>query len=223
MAADESAAELVDVERDLGDQHRRRSPGDPRMGSDPPGVAAHHLDEHHPVVALGGRVQAVDRIGGDLHGGVEAERQVGTDDVVVDRLRHADDRQAELGVQVARDAQAPVATDDDQAVEPEVGERALDPFDAVVGVERAPPPGTEHRPAAREQTAHRLDRERRRPPLHHAVPRVEEADDLVAVRPLALADDRTDHRVQPGAVAAAGEDSDSHESRWYGRATADSP
>ena len=36
-------------------------PGD----GDPAGVAAHHLDDHHAVVRLGGRVQAVDRLGRD--------------------------------------------------------------------------------------------------------------------------------------------------------------
>ena len=36
------------------------------------------------------------------------------------------------------------------------------------------------------------------------------ADELVAVASDALADDRADHRVQPGAVAAAGEHSDPH-------------
>ena len=49
-----------------------------------------------------------------------------------------------------------------------------------------------------------------RAPLAHAVPRVEEADQLVAVDPLALADDGPDHGVEPGAVASAGEDPDSH-------------
>ena len=41
--------------------------------------------------------------------------------------------------------------------------------------------------------------------------------DLVAVDPLALADDGPDHGVQPGAVAAAGEDADSHAGERSGR------
>ena len=43
---------------------------------------------------LGRRRDAVDRLGGDLHRGVEAERDVGRGDVVVDRLRDADERHA---------------------------------------------------------------------------------------------------------------------------------
>ena len=62
-------------------------------------VAAHHLDDHHTVVRLGGGVQPVDRVAGDLHGGVEAEGELGRADVVVDRLGHADARDP-VGLQV---------------------------------------------------------------------------------------------------------------------------
>ena len=96
VTALDAIAHLVDVERHLRDQDDGRAAGDAGVGGDPAAVAAHHLDHHHPVVALGGGVQPVDRVGGDLHRGVEAERQVGADDVVVDRLRHADDRQTEV-------------------------------------------------------------------------------------------------------------------------------
>ena len=66
----------------------------PLMHGDPAGVAAHHLDDHHAVVRLGGRVQAVDRLGADRDGRVEAEGVVGAGEVVVDRLRDADDRRS---------------------------------------------------------------------------------------------------------------------------------
>ena len=98
----DAVTDLVDVERELGDEHDRRAAGDPGVGRDPAAVATHHLDDHHPVVALGGGVQTVDRVGGDLHRGVEAERLVGAVDVVVDRLRHADDRQTVVVVRAGR-------------------------------------------------------------------------------------------------------------------------
>ena len=41
----------------------------------------------------GGCVDAVDDLGGDVHGSVEAEGDVGAVDVVVDGLRQADDVQ----------------------------------------------------------------------------------------------------------------------------------
>ena len=45
------------------------------MERDPARVAAHDLHHHDPVVALGRGVEAVDRLGGDVHRGVEAEGQ----------------------------------------------------------------------------------------------------------------------------------------------------
>ena len=46
-------------------------------------------------------------------------------------------------------------------------------------------------------------------PLDHPAPALADADVLVALR-VRLPADRADHRVQAGAVAAAGEDSDPH-------------
>ena len=89
-----AAATSSTVSSQLGDQDPVGAAGDAREDGDPAGVAAHHLDDHHAVVRLRRRVQAVDRVGRDLDRGVEAERVVGADDVVVDRLRHADHRHA---------------------------------------------------------------------------------------------------------------------------------
>ena len=89
VAAPDPVAHLVHVERPLGHEDRVGAAGHAAVGGDPARVAAHHLHHHHPVVRLGGGVQPVDRVGGDLHGGVEAEGEVGARQVVVDRLRHA--------------------------------------------------------------------------------------------------------------------------------------
>ena len=125
--------------------------------------------------------------------------------------------QARFLVQLAGDAQRAVAADDDEAVEAEVGERRPDVGDAVGRVERAAPLGAEHGAAPRQRTAHRLDRQRHRPPLEHPVPGVEEPDELVAVGALALAHDGPDDGVQAGAVPASREDSDAHGCRLRGR------
>ena len=101
-------------------------------------------------------------------------------------------------VQLAGDGQRAVAADDDQPVEPELGEGLLHPLDAVGVVVRAAPLGAEQRAASRQHPAQRADVELQVAPLEHTVPGVEEADDLVAVVDLALADDGADHRVQPG-------------------------
>ena len=59
-----------------------------------PRVAAHHLDEHHAVVRLGRGRQPVERVGHDVDRGLEAEGLLGRGEVVVDRLRYADHRDA---------------------------------------------------------------------------------------------------------------------------------
>ena len=66
-------------------------------------------------MALGGRVEAVDRLRRDLDGGVEAEGAVGAGEVVVDGLGDADDRQ--LPRQLVGGVERAVAADGDEAVE----------------------------------------------------------------------------------------------------------
>ena len=178
------------------------------MGGDPAGVPAHHLDDHHAVVRLGGRVQPVDRVGDDLHGGLEAERHVGAAEVVVDRLRHAHDRHA-VFVQAQRDAERVLAADRDQHVDAAALERAPHERGAVaavgVGVGAR---GAEDRAAAREDPGRALERELHRLVAQDARPAVAEAEERVSAFGEAAADDRADHAVQPGAVASAGEQRD---------------
>ena len=83
-------ADFLDVEGLLGDEDHVGAARQARVQRDPARVPAHHLDDQRPVVALGRRVQPVDRLHGDVHGGVEAERVIRRAEVVVDRLRDAD-------------------------------------------------------------------------------------------------------------------------------------
>ena len=117
----------------------------PREERDPAGVAAHRLDDDDPVVRLGGRVAAVDRLGRDRDGGVEAEGVVGAVEVVVDRLRDADDRQVLLGEEPRRDAERVLAADRDERVD--LLERALDALDAALVLERVRARGADDRAA----------------------------------------------------------------------------
>ena len=117
VAAADELADPLDVEGLLRDQDQVGAAGEPGVEGDPAGVAAHHLDDQHPVVAVGGRVQAVDRLHRDVDRGVEAEGVVGGAEVVVDRLRHADDLQAVLLVQARGGAQRVLAADRDQPVD----------------------------------------------------------------------------------------------------------
>ena len=81
-------------QRHLRDQHDVGAAGDARGDGDVAGVAAHHLQHHDPLVAGAGRVQAVERLGGDGDGRRVADRPLGIGDVVVDGLGNADEGQA---------------------------------------------------------------------------------------------------------------------------------
>src|SRR5215208_1111247 len=131
VAMADPLADLLDVERPLGHEDHVGAAGHPGVAGDPARGAPHHLDDDHPVVRFSGRVQAVDRVGRDLDRGLEAEREVGAGEVVVDRLRHADDVDAVLG-QPAGDAERVLAADRDQPVEGVLLQRRLHALEAAV-------------------------------------------------------------------------------------------
>ena len=184
-------------------------PDMPAVQRDPAGVPAHHLDDEHPVVRLGGGVQPVDRLARDVDRGVEAEGEVGAGEVVVDRLGYADHVDAEVG-ELGRDAEGVLAADRDQRVHAVAGEVVLDPLDAALDLERVGPAGAEDGAAARQDAAHLRHAELHGQALERALPAVAVADEVEAVHADALADHRPDHRVESGTVAASGEHSDPH-------------
>ena len=192
VAVLDAAAHLVDVEGHLGDEDDVGAAGDTRVQRDPAGVAPHHLAHHHPVVALGGRVQTVDGVGRDLHRGVEAERDVGRREVVVDRLGHADDATPSLA-ELRGDAERVLAADRDQRVDSVLGRPrraslrvpARRPSSLLYGIrarraeDRAPPPVTRSAAACRirPMVSSIVSSSSDAPP-----PGAAEADDLVARR-----------------------------------------
>ena len=195
----------------LGDQDHVGAAGEAGVEGDPAGVAAHHLDDQHPVVAVGGRVQAVDRLHRDVDRGVEAEGVVGGAEVVVDRLRHADDRQAVLGVQARGRAEGVLAADRDQAVDPGRRQVRGDPLRPAVRRRRGW--SARSRGSCRRGAGCRAPRARRaagcRPPAARASRRGSRRTRGRRL-PTPLRTIAADHRVESGAVAAAGEHSDPH-------------
>ena len=186
------------------------------MERDPSRVAPHHLDDHDAMVRLSGRVQAIDRVGRECHGGVEAEAGGRADDIVVDCLGHADHGDAAL-TELLRDRQGAVAADDDDRVEPHLVEHLDDAIGIIVralgclhGVRErvAAIGGAENRPAESQDAGDIARRERARPiGFNQSVEAVLQAD---AVDPGIRRGlhDRADDGVQPGRVAAAGEHAD---------------
>ena len=99
--------------------------GDAGVHRDPARVAAHHLDDHDAFVRLRGGVEAIDRLRRDGDRGVETEGRLRARQVVVDRLRDADDRHALLE-EARRDPEGAVAADRDQGVAADLLEPAHD-------------------------------------------------------------------------------------------------
>ena len=61
-----------------------------------------------------------------------------------------------------------------------------------------------------QHAAQRRDVEGNRSTLHHAIPRIEKTDKLIAVHKLALADDGPNHCVEAGAIAPTCQNAYSH-------------
>src|SRR6266508_4097831 len=78
-------------ERMLRHKHRVGAAGDAAVRCDPAGVTAHHFDDHDSVVRFRSGMQTVDSIGDNRYRGVEAEREVSSADVIVNRLWDADE------------------------------------------------------------------------------------------------------------------------------------
>ena len=201
--------DLLHGELELGDHDRVGPAGQPGEHGDPSRVAAHHLDDHHAVVRLGRRVEAVDCVRGDLHRGVKAERVVRADHVVVDRLRHADDRQVDLLHDLPVDHHRVLAADRDQAVDLVLLDGAADAFEAALLPDRVEVRRGQDRAAEREDPRERLVLEGEIVALGQAAPSPADAHRDVAIGH-ELAAGGPDDGVDAGAVAARCEDPDPH-------------
>ena len=82
------------IERRFGDERDERAARQARPQRQMARVATHHLDDLHPMMRAGRRARALDDVGAGAHRRVEAERVVGAAEILVDRLRDADDRRA---------------------------------------------------------------------------------------------------------------------------------
>ncbi len=104
-----------DGEGNLGNQDHVRAARDSGVQRDPSGVPAHDFDDHHAAVRFRRGVQAVDRVGGDVQSGVEAEGDFRGGEVVVDGLGHAHNRNSQAR-EIARNGERAVAADGDHGV-----------------------------------------------------------------------------------------------------------
>src|SRR5208337_50829 len=105
-------------ERNLRNQNDMRPSSNSRMQRDPACIAAHHLDEHHSMMALRRGVQAVDRFRSDHQGGVKAERNLRGIQIVVDGLRYSHDVGA-FTEKITSDVLGAISADHDHGIDAE--------------------------------------------------------------------------------------------------------
>ncbi len=192
----------------FGDEYHVRAAREPAVGRYPARVAAHHLDDHHAVVRLRGRVQAVYGLHDGVDSRVEAEGEVRAVEVVVNRLRYADEVESVLVPHVARGAQGSFAAADDERVHSYALPSLKYAPRKVVAVVRVCARGAEDRAAAREYA--RDGEAVERPPVvfDEPAPAVLYAEDFRALLQHRAAHDGAYDRVEAGAVAASRHDSD---------------
>src|ERR1700676_5157478 len=82
VSSSESITQGFDRERDLGDQDLSRSSRNPGMYGDMADVATHDLTHHHSMMGLGGRLQTINGLRGDLHRSVESKGDLGAGKIV---------------------------------------------------------------------------------------------------------------------------------------------
>src|SRR5437879_2822573 len=118
FAGADGIADIFEFEGYFGDQDDVCAAGDSGTQGDPTRVAAHHFDEHDPVMRFGGGVEAVNSFGGDHQGGVEAEGDFRGVKIVVDGFGNTDDVHS-TAKKIARDVLGAVTPDDDNGVNAE--------------------------------------------------------------------------------------------------------
>ncbi len=116
---------LVHVKGNFGDQDGLGGACNAGMQRDPAGIAAHDLDHHHPLVAFGSAMQAIQTLRCKADGRIETEGGEGLVQVVVDRLGHTHHPQPLL-VQGIGNGQRAIATNRNQCVDLLPGKKRQD-------------------------------------------------------------------------------------------------
>src|SRR5437868_9973006 len=107
------------IERNLRNQNRVGAARKSRIDGDPTGISPHDLENHYAAVALRRAVQAIDGIGRTSNGRIEAKRHHRRRQIVIDRLRDADNRDSMLE-HLLRDRQRAITADRYQADQPKL-------------------------------------------------------------------------------------------------------
>ena len=115
-------ADILECPADLGNEDHVATARDAGVQGDPASMTPHDLKHHHPFVRSGGSVQSVECVGGTGHGTIETECVNRSGKVVVDRFRYTNHRYA-VFVKLLGDGQRTVTTDTDQTRQIELVDR----------------------------------------------------------------------------------------------------
>src|SRR5262249_32436924 len=128
--------DLCRIVRNLGDQNDIRSSCNSRVHRNPPGMPPHDLDDHHPAMTLSCCVQFIQCVASCIHGRVKTKCKDGAPDIVINRLRNTNNRNA-LFVKSFCDGKCSVAADHDERIEAELLEIRNDGIGNVPGYGRS--------------------------------------------------------------------------------------
>src|SRR5581483_7235820 len=96
LAALDEVADILEFERDFGDEDDVGAAGDAGFERDPAGIAAHNFHHHDAVMRLSGGEELVNGLNTGVQRGIEAEGDIGGGEVVVNGLGNAYDVQPPL-------------------------------------------------------------------------------------------------------------------------------
>src|SRR5690554_689707 len=209
VRAGHPADDLVHRRLLLGDQDGVGARSHTGVQRDPADVTAHDFRDHAAPVGIARRAQAVHGVGGDLHGGVEAEGVVGGRDVVVDGLGNAHDLEAFIR-QPLRRSEGAFASDGDDRLDIVALDHLADSIRSAVALERVGARGPENRSTLLADALHLVTAEGQQILFDDSAPSALEADELLTVELVAFEYSTADDRIQSRCVSTTGQDSDSH-------------
>src|SRR5690606_36960608 len=209
--------DVLELVRYLRDQDHVGTAGDAGVQRDMTRVPSHDLEDHHSIMAGCRWLQVIERVGSGSDGARIADRVFGYADVVVDRLRHADELPAALLGEAAKDCEAAVAADTDQGIQtqfPIASDHLLGAVDALAVRHRKCEGitlvrGSEYRPThaqGRAVKAGGLQRFVEGRPDHQSVRSLLNSNNLPAIVLGGVKSHRPNDGIETGTIASARKD-----------------
>src|SRR5690606_16705646 len=84
--------DVIDVRIELGQQNQFSPTADSAVEGDEARIGTHDFDQKDPVVRVGGVANPVDVFDGRIQRGIEPDRLVGPEEVIVNRCRASDNQ-----------------------------------------------------------------------------------------------------------------------------------